>query len=72
MFPAAEKDLMKRISNPEDGRLDRNLIDAAIMMNPSDAIPSLLEFVKTGKNVAHACRKLSTKKWYFELCCSQG
>ena len=60
MFPAAEKDLLDKIRTAKDDKINDNVVDAAIMMNPEKAIPLLLDFVSTGQNVSHASKKLAT------------
>jgi hypothetical protein len=60
MFPGAEKDIMNKIKYPENNYVDNNVVDAAIMMSPEKAVPLLLDYVRTGRNVAHAIRELAT------------
>jgi hypothetical protein len=60
-FPAAEDEVMNKIAHPSNGRVDKNVIDAALMMNSERSIPILMDYVSHGQNVSYAAGQLAAE-----------
>ncbi len=60
-FPAAEDELMNKISYPLDGRVDKHVVDAAMKMNAERSYPLLIEYVSNGQNVSYAASQLAAE-----------
>jgi len=60
-FPAAEDEVMNKISYPNHGRVDQNVVDAALKMNAERSVPLLIDYVSNGQNVSYAASQLAAE-----------
>lgn len=60
-FPAAKDEVMNKISYPSNGRVDNNVVDAALKMDPDRSIPLLVDYVGHGQNVSYAASQLAAE-----------
>jgi hypothetical protein len=60
-FPAAEEEVLNKIMHPLHGRVDNNVVDAALKMNAESSIPLLIDYVSHGQNVSYAASQLAAE-----------
>lgn len=60
-FPAAEDEVMNKISHPLHGQVNQNVVDAALKMNSDRSIPLLIDYVSHGRNVSYAASQLAAE-----------
>lgn len=60
-FPAAEEEVMNKITFPANGRVDQNVIDAALKINSARSIPLLIDYVSHGRGVSYAAGQLAAE-----------
>lgn len=60
-FAAAEEELINKITHPRHGRVENDVIDAALRMNADRSIPLLIDLVRNGQHVSYAAEQLAAE-----------
>lgn len=58
-FPEAEEMVFDKITYPTHGYLRNEIVDAALVLNESEAIPRLKKYIEMGQNPSYAAKRLA-------------